>query len=141
MLVIPHCAALSVASPFWLQEVLNSYLVDPTAQTLLTELAVQSPNTQGFSLHDGLIRHHGRVWIGANIGLQTKLITAFHSSPVGGHSGTTATYQRMKKLFSWVGLKSDVANFVKQCQICQQAKSEHCKLPGLLTPLPIPKEA
>jgi hypothetical protein len=136
-----HLSALSVASPIWLQEVLNSYAVDTQAQKLLVELAVHSPNDQGYSLTDGLIRHHGRIWIGANLGLQTKLITAFHSSPIGGHSGTMATYHRLKKLFSWVGLKTAVFNFVKQCQICQQAKHEHCRLPGLLVPLPVPKEA
>lgn len=32
-------------------------------------------------------------------------------------------------------------NFVKQCVVCQQAKHENCKLPGLLCPLPIPDGA
>lgn len=32
-----------------------------------------------------------------------------------------------------------MANFVQQCQVCQQAKHEHCKYPDLLCPLPIPK--
>lgn len=27
------------------------------------------------------------------------------------------------------------------CSICQQAKAEHCKSPGLLQPLPVPTEA
>jgi transposase InsO family protein len=30
---------------------------------------------------------------------------------------------------------------VSQCEICQQAKVEHCKTPGLLQPLPIPLQA
>jgi hypothetical protein len=34
-------------------------------------------------------------------------------------------------------MKQDVENFVKQCQICQQAKHEHFNQPGLLQPLPI----
>lgn len=133
--------ALSVVQPLWLQEVVNSYVVDTHAQRLLEELAVVSPNAQGFSLTDSLIRLNGRIWIGANLALQTKLISAFHASPIGGHSGYIVTYQRLKKLFSWFGLKKDVANFVKQCQVCQQAKHEHCRLPGLLVPLPVPKEA
>lgn len=29
-------------------------------------------------------------------------------------------------------------NFLKQCNICQQAKHELCRVPGLLQPLPIP---
>jgi hypothetical protein len=33
------------------------------------------------------------------------LISAFHSSALGGHSGIQATYHRLKKVFSWNGLK------------------------------------
>ena len=58
---------------------------------------------------------------------------------MGGHSGILPTYFRVKQLFSWQGMKTDVENFVKQCAICQQAKHELCKYPGLLQPLPIPK--
>ena len=35
-------------------------------------------------------------------------------------------------------MKTDVENFVKQCNTCQQAKHELCKTPGLLQPLPVP---
>ena len=76
--------------------------------------------------------------MGANAGLQTKIIEALHSSPVGGHSGSLATYQKIKKLFHWARIKTAVKEFVQQCQICQQAKHELCKTPGLLQPLPLP---
>jgi hypothetical protein len=38
-------------------------------------------------------------------------------------------------------MKQDVARYVASCSICQQAKSEHIKLPGKLQPLPIPPTA
>lgn len=87
-----------------------------------------------------MIRCHNKLWIGANTALQTKLISAFHASVIGGHSGVTATYQRIKKLFAWKGLKAAVEDFVRQCSVCQHAKHEHLKTPGLLQPLPIPTE-
>lgn len=49
-----------------------------------------------------------------------------------------STYHKVKQLFSWTDLKKDVENFVKQCTICQQAKHEHCRMPGVLEPLPVP---
>jgi hypothetical protein len=64
-----------------------------------------------------------------------------HDSGIGGHSGITATYNRIKALFAWPNLKMSVQSFVQQCQVCQQAKVEHGKLPGLLQPLPIPEQA
>lgn len=105
--------AMSVVQPVWIQEVVNSYFVDPHAQQLLLELAVSDTNDQGFSLKNGLIYKDSKVWIGANIGLQTKLITAFHASALGGHSGTQATYHRLKNLFNWAGMKLAVEEFVK----------------------------
>ena len=130
--------AISTSQPLWLQEVLNSYATDDTAQQLLTQLALHSPDAAGYALQDGLIRHHGKVWIGNNSALQTKLITTFHASPIGGHSGVNATYYRLKNLFSWKGLKRDVDSFVKQCSVCQQAKHSNAHPAGLLQPLPIP---
>ena len=105
---------------------------------MLTKLALDSQACPGFQLQEGLIKQEGEVWLGDNSGLQTKLIQAFHSSPIGGHSGVLATYHKVKQLFSWTGLKKDVENFVKQCNVCQQAKHEHYKVHGLLKPLPIP---
>jgi len=38
-------------------------------------------------------------------------------------------------------MKRDVEHYVKQCQICQQAKHELTHPAGLLQPLPIPQGA
>ena len=127
--------------PVWIQEVVNSYATDPKAQALLTKLALHSPYENGLSLHQNIIRHKVKVWIGENSALQTRLITALHSSAIGGRSGTNATYYRLKNLFSWKGMKQDVDNFVKQCSICQQAKHVNSLSAGLLATLPIPAGA
>jgi hypothetical protein len=87
------------------------------------------------------IKFKGIVWIANNSTLQTRLIAAMHSSVVGGHSGTKATYQRIKKLFYWKGIKADAENYIRQCQICQQAKHENIHPAGLLQPLPVPHGA
>lgn len=129
---------VSEVQPMWLQEILNSYMTDPVAQQLLAQLAVSSPNEEGFSIHQGLIKKGNQLWVGHNSALRTKLISVLHDSALGGHSGIMATYQRVKKAFYWQGLKRDVEDFVKQCCICQKAKSEHVHPAGLLQPLPIP---
>lgn len=110
--------AVSEAKPVWMQEVLNSYSTDSQAQSLLTQLAIVSPNTEGYSLDQRLIKFNGRVWIANNSALKTKVISALHSSAIGGHSGTKATYYRVKQFFHCKGLKTDVDCFVKQCAIC-----------------------
>ena len=103
---------LTEVKPLWVQEVLNSYVTDEEAQRLLAELVLHSPNEQGFSVQQGVIRRGSQIWIAQNSALRTKIIAALHDSIVGGHSGCLATYQRVKRLFWWKGLKSDVKLFV-----------------------------
>jgi hypothetical protein len=44
-------------------------------------------------------------------------------------------------MFAWPQLKTIITEYIQACQLCQQAKPEHVKLPGLLQPLPIPSQA
>jgi hypothetical protein len=44
-------------------------------------------------------------------------------------------------MFVWPKMKQPVTAYVQSCEVCQQAKSEHVKLPGLLQPLPVPNQA
>lgn len=64
---------------------------------------------------------------------------SFFSS--GGTLGVPATYHRLKHLFAWVGLKTDVHRFVTSCPTFQQAKPDRARYPGLLQPLPVPTMA
>lgn len=63
----------------------------------------------------------------------------FHSSALGGYSGTKVTYQRLKNHFAWKGMKQAVHEYIKQCPVCQQAKHTNSHPAGLLQPLPIPE--
>ena len=105
--------AVATVQLAWIKEVVNSYATDSKAQDLLTKLALYSPDENGFSLHQNIIKHRGKVWIGNNSALQTRLISTLHSSAIGGHLGTNATYYRLKNLFSWKGMKQDVESYVK----------------------------
>lgn len=136
-----QCAALSVSAPQWLSEVVDGYQGDADTLSLLSKLALDPAAVPGFTLVQGLLRFNNRIWIGQNSQLQQKLLAACHSSPVGGHSGIPVTYQRIKKLFAWKGLKKAVQQFVSSCSTCQQAKPDRSRLPGLLQPLPVPESA
>lgn len=101
--------------PLWLHEVLNSYATVSSGQKVLRQLALHSPDEDGFYLVDGIIWKKGKIWVGANEALQTKLIRALHASALGGHSGIQTIFQRIHKLFAWSGFKRDVTEFVQQC--------------------------
>lgn len=121
--------------------VVDSYLEDPTAQELLQKLSLHPDGLDHFTLVDGVIRFKGKVWLGHHQEAKQAVLSSLHDSGIGGHSRIHATYKRIKSLFEWPGMKKDVTSFVQTCAVCQQAKAEHCKNPGLLQPLPVPLQA
>lgn len=104
-------------------------------------MAVTGSNVKGFTLKDGLIRYKGRIWLGQYTDAHQEILTAMHDTSLGGHSGVTATYNKIKALFAWPRMKQDIALYISKCEVCQRAKSEHSKLPGLLQPLLVPTQA
>lgn len=58
----------------------------------------------------------------------------------GGHSGFVKTIQRVRRDFYWLGLKSDVKQFIKDCDLYQRVKSSNTLPSGLQQRLPIPTQ-
>ncbi len=69
------------------------------------------------------------------------MISIYHDSPLGGHSGINNTCQKLKKHFYWPGMQSDILQWVRQCDQCARCKTETCSMPWLLQPLPLPSQA
>ena len=56
-----------------------------------------------------------------------------------GHQGFTKTYRTIRERFSWKGLKEDVLQHIRECEVCQRNKGEMSHPASLLQPLPIPE--
>jgi len=132
--------AVSYSQPAWLEEITSAYAKFPETAKLLATLTIKSPHWD-YILQEGLIKTKGKILVPPDMKLQNLIISALHDSPVGGHSGAFVTYQKVKQLFVWTRMKMMIKEFVAACQVCQQAKSERVKYPGLLQPLPVPKFA
>lgn len=114
---------------------------DPDSLALIAKLSIDPAVVPNFTLSEGVLKFKNRMWIGPDTELQQQLITACHSSALGGHSGIPVTYQHMKRLFAWTRMKSDISKFVSACLVCQQAKPDRSRLSGLLQPLEVPSGA
>jgi hypothetical protein len=139
--VAATCNAVSVCKSKWLDQVIQSYETDVYAHDMISMLMIDDKVVPRFSLKDGLLRYQNRIWVGSDLALQQKIISAFHDSPVGGHSGMPVTYRKMNQYVAWKGMKSVVQQFVHNCLICQQAKPDRSKTPGFLQPLSVPEAA
>ncbi|XP_024976277.1 uncharacterized protein LOC112514178 [Cynara cardunculus var. scolymus] len=62
----------------------------------------------------------------------------FHGSPIGGPRGEYRTYQRIGSEVFWVGMKKDIVEMVKNCEVCQRNKNLSGSPARLLQPLSLP---
>lgn len=135
-----HCLALTVCVPEWLEDVKLSYVQDKDSSKLLTKLAKDISGSPQYTTKDGIIRHGSKIYVGASTNMRLTLLETFHQSAMGGHSGTKATYQRLKRVFCWPHMKQMVEKFVAECPVCQIIKVEHTHPAGLLKPLDPPEK-
>lgn len=133
--------ALSTVKPQWLSNIQSTYDQDPLAQELLAKLAISPNVVPHFSLDQGILKYDGRIWLGSDESAHQRIFQALHSNALGGHSGAPATYHRIKNLFYWANMKADIWAMVQKCEICQKAKPDRSKYPGLLQPLLVPSAA
>jgi hypothetical protein len=51
-----------------------------------------------------------------------KIFQEMHMNPAGGHLGMNKTYERMKLFTTWPGMKQEIEDYIKKCEICQKNK-------------------
>ncbi|XP_026459437.1 uncharacterized protein LOC113360105 [Papaver somniferum] len=137
----PQCQLISQLQPAWFGEVQASYNSDTLAAEIIPKLTLSPSRKPPYTFLRGILRYNNRVYVGSKGTLRQQVLAAVHSSYVGGHSGTQASYQRAKEYFYWVGMKKELIQYIKECDICQQHKVSHTTPGGLLQPLPIPDQA
>ena len=98
------------------------------------------PRNSKFAIDEtGTLRYQGRMCVPANVELRRLILDEAHKAKYSMHPGGTKMYEDMKKIYWWVNMKSDIAQYVQSCLVCQQVKAEHQKPGGLLRPLEIPQ--
>jgi hypothetical protein len=55
---------------------------------------------------------------------QRRIVAAFHDSLAGGHLGAAKTLEKVRQVYTWMGMSKDVAGYVRACHQCQLHKSE-----------------
>ncbi|KAL0355639.1 UNVERIFIED_CONTAM: hypothetical protein Sradi_4010800 [Sesamum radiatum] len=131
---------ITIIIPNWVTDV-KSYEGDTEFQPIIQAKMVNNSAHPTFTLQGGVLRKNSKICVGKGTGLRQKLISTFHDTALGGHSGIMGTYQRLKGMFHWLKMKEDVFQWVQTCDVYQCSKADHAPYPGLLQPLPIPNQA
>jgi hypothetical protein len=112
----------------WLQKLevscdLRSRIVQ--AQSVDSELQKRSGYPKFSMASDGAILFEGRICVPRDQELRRLILEEAHKSSFSIHPGATKMYQDLKKEYWWPGMKTDIAEFVARCIVCQQVKIEH----------------
>ena len=76
-------------------------------------------------IRDGIMRFRERVCVPRSRVLRKILLDEGHKSRLSIHPSMTKMYKDLKATFWWTGMKTDVADYVTSCLVCQKAKIEH----------------
>jgi len=86
---------------------------------------------------DDILHFKGRVCVLGGPLFKRQILKEGHQSRLSIHLGMTKMYKDLKESFWWNGIKTNVADFVAQCLVCQKAKIEHQRPGGTLQPLDV----
>ncbi|MCH80266.1 transposon Tf2-1 polyprotein [Trifolium medium] len=126
----------------WIQEeqVKTENQQDGKIQRIIVDLQQDPESWPGYEYIHGMLMYEGRLVISNKSLLIPTLLDEFHATPHGGHSGFYKTYRRLAANLYWVGMKSTIQEYVRNCDVCQRQKYMATSPGGLLQPLPIPNQ-
>ncbi|KAJ1375994.1 Retrotransposable element Tf2, partial [Sesbania bispinosa] len=117
-------AAISAVQFQELEEWVDEVHSDPKLKRITQDL-LQGPNAHpGFSIQNGKLLYQGKLVLPKGSPRIPLLLSEFHISAMGGHSG----------------MRNDIQQYVSACAVCQQNKYQTLTPAGLLQPLPIPTQ-
>lgn len=86
-----------------------------------------------------MLKYKNRLYVPNQLDIKNLILDEFQKRPYVGHPGYQKLITALQKEYCWPGMKKDATEYLTHCQECQQIKSEHQHLVGLLQPLPIPE--
>ena len=116
-----ECSALEIhaAAPLCREEMSAAARKDPQY------VRPRAINDEKWEKKEGLwiTQRNGRECVGVpnDEVLRHKLISEHHETPIAGHFGIRKTFDRLCGGFVWNGMRKDVEEFVRTCDVCQRA--------------------
>ena len=86
-----------------------------------------------------VILYEGRICVPQDTKLKRLILEEAHKSRFSIHPGSTKMYHDLKRNYWWPNMKTEIAEFIARCLVCQQVKIEHQKPGGMLQPFEIPE--
>jgi hypothetical protein len=86
---------------------------------------------------EGLLYYQGAKYIPNHPPVRLRIIQQHHNASTAGHPGRDNTFDLVSWQYYWPKMRDTIAQYVRNCHECKQAKPVHHKTQGVLRPLPI----
>lgn len=109
---------LLVANLTGREELQKEFTKDEKLQKLVQELKENLMTHNHYMLRGDKLFYKDILAIPKGSKFLPSLLKEFHSSPNRGYLGYLRTYHRIIAVLFWQGMKSDIKQFVVECDIC-----------------------
>jgi hypothetical protein len=117
-----HLVAISTCETNVRERVKSAQETDAFFQSIKSYLEQESTGMkcEGYQwLNDVLVTYKGRLYIPKFDGLNRFMMDELHKRPYTSHLGYPKMITSTRKLFYWLGLKKDIADYLTKCLECQ----------------------
>jgi hypothetical protein len=87
-------------------------------------------------IHNGLIIYDGLIFVPRKC--RKEVIREEHDQRTAGHFGIARTMERVSRNYYFPGMRREIEQYVRNCDICRRAKHKTRKEHGKLQPLQVP---
>ena len=92
--------------------------VDYSKNKFACELLDGLINDDTYKILNDVIYYKDLIFLVLESVLKRKILEVVHDAPLAGHPNFPKTYRKVRKRFSWKGLKNDMMEHVRGCLAC-----------------------
>jgi hypothetical protein len=122
----------TIPPPLSLTSISNAQKTDPDVLDILNT----TPLSPSYSITNDILYYHNSVVLPASFRLTT--LENRHCNALAGHMGKKKTLELVSRDFWWPTINGDIANFVRECELCARCKTTKHKPFGKLKPIAVP---
>ena len=116
--------ALNLVNGQWWETLSQAYNQDPQLKDLINQYHLGKIDPLKYQFKGGFLFYKEKDPFRNIREQQEQIMWYFHSSPMGGHTGSQKTHSRLKRKFFWHGMRKDIRCIIKECEVCQRNKTK-----------------
>lgn len=87
---------------------------------------------------DGVLRHRRSIYMANSAAARNAILKRCHDDDLAGHFGVERTFWMIHRKFYWPGMRADITEYIRTCDVCQRVKVQRHKPYGAMGKFTLP---